>query len=257
MPAPPPPAFAAQPSAAFKLGAVLEGALLPPSLLLLAFVVLRIRARARKKPEDADLLPLCARATQPAMSKAGIGMPPSEPPAEPPTDCAAVTHTVRFSLADGAQVTSECALLDDPPSDLPALRALLARVGTEATRRPLDTDDLTVEYGVSADVWLTATSVTPMSAVLRASQGLRVKQAPPSLRTPPLPEAPGASGSDRATSSSAQRVAGAPDAAAGEGITSSSISPALQWLASMAHHPAAPRKPVEPVAKPAPRPRIE
>ena len=221
MPAPPPPAFAAQPSATFKLGAVLQGALFPPSLLLLLFFVLRLRARARKKTEDADLLPLCTRGTRPAMSEAGIGMPPSEPPPEPPSGCVAATQTVRFCLADGAQVASECALLDDPPGDLPALRALLARVGTEATRRPLVADDLTVEYGVSTDVWLTATSVTPMSAVLRASQGLRVK---PSL-TP--------------------------------GSSSSAISPALQWLASMAHHPAAPRKPVEPVAKQAPRPRIE
>lgn len=222
----------AEPSLHFKALAVTVGALVPPAFLYFIIAALK-RVRSSKLPSEAledaaDLLPLVgtARCNSTLCSK-----PLENLPAELPIECAAVGQTVRFSLLDGRTVTTECALDDQPPDSLGALCAMLARLGTEATRHSLDPNDLTIEYGITAECWLTATAATPIFAVLRASHGLHVKQtqATVTLPQPPRPAVetavvlpPPPCGSE-----------GHDPVQLGSQMESSNLSPALQWLASV------------------------
>ena len=223
----PPPSAAPPPPHTHRAAAFAVGAIVPPLLLLFAVILIQLRARAAKrakaeKQDDAYRQSLCE---QPAASEAGISAPPNAP-AEPPTECAAVGQIVRFRVGE-SEVATDASLLDEPPADLLALRRLLARIGTEALRRPLVAEDLNIEFGITADVWLTATSATPMHAVLRASHGLRVTEmrsasaATPDEPAPAMPSRPRAAGGPKANSPAMQWVrsmgpaTGAPQSGAG------------------------------------------
>ena len=90
----------------------------------------------------------------------------------------------------------------------------------------LQPGDLIIEYGITADCWLTATSATPIFAILRASHGLRVKQAPARL-SPPPPQLPSSAEPRDAPEQRANATAAA-------SVAAKTTSPALQWLASVA-----------------------
>ena len=223
----------AQPSATFKIAAALLGACVPPLLFLLAVAIRRIRAQQHlgkaEKPspelEDADLLPLCDSSSGAGTSAAqpianGIEYASEQPVEHEPE------NQVSFALADGYTVTTQCDLLSDPPEHVTALRTVLATLGTDATRQQLQPGDLIIEYGITADCWLTATSATPIFAILRASHGLRVKQAPARL-SPPPPQLPS---SAEPRDAPEQRA----NATAASSVAAKTTSPALQWLASVA-----------------------
>ena len=192
------------PSLSFKVGAIFAGALVPPVVLLILVFVRKQRKAAQisaKVEAEADSLLVDERATE-----AGI-LPRGQPPVDPPSDCSSAGQNVSFILTDGATFNS---VLDDAPADIPALRTMLARLGTIDTKCAMTASDIGIEYGLTADCWLTVTDVTPLFAVLRASHGLRVT-----------------------LQSGASQPASSDPPAARSASPAAKKSQALQWLASV------------------------